>query len=48
VTATVKACAGKPGCPSDQLTIPVTTDLAQLPLAVAARPLDANAMVVTA
>ena len=45
VTATVKACAGKPGCPSDTLTIPLTTDLAQLPKAVAARPAEANSMV---
>ena len=44
VTVTLKACEGKPGCPMDSLTIPLTTDLAQLPLAVAARAEEANAI----
>ena len=42
VSATVKACAGKAGCPSDTLTIPLTTDLSQLPQAVAERAEEAN------
>jgi hypothetical protein len=29
LTATLKACAGKPGCPAGTITIPLTTDLAQ-------------------
>ena len=44
VTATLKACAGHAGCPSDTITIPLTADLAQLPLAVAERPAEANAI----
>jgi hypothetical protein len=44
VTATLKSCAGKAGCPTDTLTIPLTNDLNQLPRAVAERATEANAI----